>query len=116
VEVLLRIRRDAALVLGHRTEAAGLVGSNFSIRPPISSRPLWKTGVETASLLLVTSGSRHQTFPVAGSREVTDSPVQTISCLLPPAVTRVGELLVTDSSRAFQTSLPVSLSRAITHG
>src|SRR5262249_34686852 len=73
------------------------------------------TGEGIASLLLVTIRSRQDSLPDAGSSAVTDSCVQTINCLFPPAVTTIGELFVTDSASAFQTSLPDSLSRARTH-
>src|SRR5260370_8119383 len=49
-----------------------------------------------------------------GSREVTDSCVQTMSCLFPPEVITIGELDVRESSSAFQISLPVSLLKATT--
>src|SRR5262245_6780554 len=58
VEVLLRTRRDTALVSGQSTRAAGLRGSSLSISPPTSSKPWWQTGVDTASLLLVRSRFR----------------------------------------------------------
>src|SRR5262245_45837460 len=115
VEVLLKILRNAALLSGHRIVAAGLSAANLNISPLISRYDLSCTGVAMSSLLLVAIRSRHQSFPVAGSNDDTDSPVQTINCRLPPASMMIGELLETDSSSAFQTSLPEFLSKATTH-
>src|SRR5262245_11955481 len=115
VEVLLKILRNAALLSGHRIVAAGLSAANLNISPLISRYDLSWTGVAMSSLLLVTIRSRHQVLPVAGSNDDTDSPVQTINCRLPPASMMIGELLETESSSAFQTSLPEFLSKATTH-
>src|SRR5262245_4312424 len=73
------------------------------------------TGVGIESLLLVTIGLRHQLSPVSGFKEFTAWLVQTINCRLPPDVMIKGELLDTESSSAFQTSLPVRLSSATIH-
>src|SRR5262245_11052805 len=91
VDVWLKILRAGAFESGHSTMAAGLPESSWSIKPPMSNRSLSKTGVETAYSLLVRSRCRHQVLPVAGSNDVTDSCVQTISCFLPPELTTIGE-------------------------
>src|SRR5262249_17266148 len=114
VEVWLRILRAGAFDSGQSTFAAGFSESSWNIKPPISSRFLCATGVDTVYSLLVGSRCRHHSLPVAGSRLVTDSCVQTMSCFLPPALMTIGELNVSDSSSAFQTSLPVSLLSAMT--
>src|SRR5262245_58358203 len=109
VEVWLRILREGAFDRGQRTVAAGLSEASSNIKPPINNRPSRNTGVDTAYSLLVTSCCRQKVSPVAGSKDVTDSCVQTINCRFPPAVMTVGELGVSDSSRARHTSLPSSL-------
>src|SRR5262245_15489127 len=48
LEVTRKMRRDAAAESGHSTEAAGLSGSSFNIKPLTSNRLSWKTGVVTA--------------------------------------------------------------------
>src|SRR5262249_27116723 len=98
VEVLLRILRATGFVPGQRTEAPGRPASSSSIRPLTSSGFWGKPGAATPSLLLVPTRSRQYGLPVAGSRDVTDSWVQTINCLLPPASTTIGEPFNTDSS------------------
>ena len=116
--MLLNTRFVAVLVSGQSTEAAGWSASNWNMRPATNRRWLAKTGVDTAMSPGVRSGSRHQISPVFGFSEVTASWVswvQTINCLLPPAVTTIGELYVNESSSAFHTSLPEFLSKATTH-
>src|SRR2546423_995037 len=58
VEVWLRILRAGAFDSGHSTLAAGVSGSSWNIKPPISNRSLWKTGVDTAYSPLVRSRCR----------------------------------------------------------
>src|SRR5262245_29208014 len=52
--------------------------------------------------------------PSAGSKDARELLLQTINCRLPADVMTMGELLETESSRAFQTCFPVCLSRART--
>src|SRR4029079_17730068 len=97
---------------GQRKRGASALRS--TINPLTSNRFPWKTGVATESLLLVTISSRHQVWPLAGSRDVRELSLQTINCRFPRTVMMIGELLETGSSRAFQTSFPVCLSSAST--
>jgi hypothetical protein len=86
---------------------------NRPLLPAVQRLP-WKTGVAMESLLLVTIGSRQQRCPRAGSRDARELSLHTINWRLPPAVIIMGELLDPGSSSAFQTSFPVSLSKAKT--
>src|SRR5713226_3703785 len=58
VEVWLKILREGVFESGQSTAAAGLSGFSWNIKPPISNRSLWKTGVDTAYSLLVRSRCR----------------------------------------------------------
>src|SRR5262245_19019062 len=80
----------------------------------MSNLSLLNTGVDTAYSPLVRSRWFQYTAPVAGSSDVTDSCVQTMSCRFPPDSTMIGELDVNDSSSARQNSCPVSLLSAST--
>src|SRR5215471_17210544 len=75
------------------------------------------TGVETAEkpgLPPETVGSLQKTAPLVGFNEVTDCLIQTMSWRAPPPQTITGELHVAASLRAFQTSRPVTRSKATT--
>src|SRR3954466_5533180 len=114
MEVLLKTRFDGARFSGQRMVAAGAFVLGSSINPLTSNRFPQKTGMAASSLLLVVMSSRHQVCPFAGSSEVSDLSVQTISCRWPPELMTMGELLEACSSSAFHTSFPVCLSRAST--